>query len=157
MRSWYQFHSRRSRRLRDGGWRRRLRWLLLLCTSGMMSMQKRILGNLARCFVGVAVLANVGCGDDSTPTEPARSATRPVNSTAPTSEGPPSEPVSTLPADSSGPVDTDTGPATEWTCLTEVDEKPDVLKQIGCERDFKALAAEPSDSSLPGAWSVKVI
>lgn len=120
-------------------------------------MQKRILGNLARCFVGVAVLTNVGCGDDSTPNEPAPSATEPVNSSAPTSEEPSSEPVSTLPADSSGPVDTDTGPATEWTCLTEVDEKPDVLKQIGCERDFKALAAEPSDSSLPGAWSVKVI
>ena len=52
-------------------------------------------------------------------------------------------------ADDAGPV--------EWSCLTSEDEMPESLPELGCERDFMALAAQPSDSSLPGALSVKVI
>jgi hypothetical protein len=124
----------------------------------MMSMQTRNwLGNLARCCVGIAVLANVGCGDSSSPNEPALTTTDPSNTSAPVGDEP-SGPVASGPDDtSSGPGVTEPGPATEWSCFTEDGEKPDVLSQIGCERDFRALAAEPSDSSLPGAWSVKVI
>ena len=48
-------------------------------------------------------------------------------------------------------------PARNWECLTSEGDEPDALAEIGCERDFLAVAAEPGDSSLPGALSVKTI
>jgi len=41
--------------------------------------------------------------------------------------------------------------------LESEDGSPDSLGTIGCRGDFDALAAEPTDSSLPGALSVKTI
>lgn len=42
-------------------------------------------------------------------------------------------------------------------CLTQEGDEPEVLPALGCERDFLAVAARPSDSSLPGARSAKII
>lgn len=48
-------------------------------------------------------------------------------------------------------------PPHNWECLTSEGDEPDALAEVGCERDFLALASEPSDSSLPGALSAKTI
>jgi hypothetical protein len=48
-------------------------------------------------------------------------------------------------------------PPRNWECLTSEGDEPDALAEVGCERDFLALAAEPGDSSLPGALSAKTI
>ncbi len=44
-----------------------------------------------------------------------------------------------------------------WACLVTEDESPDFVHEIGCEADFLAVASEPTDSSLPGALSVKTV
>jgi hypothetical protein len=46
----------------------------------------------------------------------------------------------------------------EGTCqIAESAAAPDFLRQIGCRRDFEALASTPLDTSIPGARSVKVV
>ncbi len=42
-------------------------------------------------------------------------------------------------------------------CVAQEGDDPDSLPELGCETDFLAVAAEPADSSLPGALSVKFI
>ena len=42
-------------------------------------------------------------------------------------------------------------------CVAAEGDAPDSLPLLGCERDFLSVAAEPSDSSLPGALSVKFV
>lgn len=44
-----------------------------------------------------------------------------------------------------------------WECLAEDGSEPDSLPELGCESDFDLLASQPTDSSLPGALSVKTI
>lgn len=44
-----------------------------------------------------------------------------------------------------------------WECVTEEGEEFDSLSEIGCADDFERASAEPADSSLPGARSVKTI
>ena len=43
-----------------------------------------------------------------------------------------------------------------WTCLI-AGEAPDFVSQVGCERDFDALASTPLSASIPGARSVKTV
>lgn len=45
----------------------------------------------------------------------------------------------------------------EGTCQSQVGVSPEFLKQLGCRRDFDALASVPIDANLPGARSVKVV
>jgi pyruvate, water dikinase len=53
--------------------------------------------------------------------------------------------------------DPDTEPdQKEWACVIE-DNDPDFSYAIGCETDFKALASEPLDASIPGAISGKTV
>jgi hypothetical protein len=42
-------------------------------------------------------------------------------------------------------------------CIAEEGDEPDSLPALGCDSDFRLLASEPADSSLPGALSVKLI
>ncbi len=44
----------------------------------------------------------------------------------------------------------------EGACVAETDA-PDFLVQVGCRKDFDALASDPLDTSIPGARSVKVV
>ena len=44
-----------------------------------------------------------------------------------------------------------------WACVTAEGEEFDSLSEIGCADDFERASAEPADSSLPGARSVKTI
>jgi pyruvate, water dikinase len=44
-----------------------------------------------------------------------------------------------------------------WECQASDESSVDHLKLIGCREDFDRLAAEPLDSSLPGASSVKTV
>lgn len=44
-----------------------------------------------------------------------------------------------------------------WECLTSEGDDPDALAELGCESDFRKVAVEATDSSLPGAVSVKTI
>jgi hypothetical protein len=47
---------------------------------------------------------------------------------------------------------------TEWTCEADAAAgRPDYLQRIGCLADFQAVADVPSDTSIPGALSVKVV
>jgi hypothetical protein len=48
-------------------------------------------------------------------------------------------------------------PAKSWECAIESGSAPDFSKTIGCEEDFKALASEPLDASIPGAISLKSV
>lgn len=54
-------------------------------------------------------------------------------------------------------------PAREWECVIEAGpggaggEEFDSLPELGCLSDFESAAAVPSDSSLPGALSVKTL
>lgn len=51
----------------------------------------------------------------------------------------------------------DTGPK-EWPCeIPTGSQAPDFVQKTGCKADFQAMAAEPLDSSLPGARSGKVV
>lgn len=51
----------------------------------------------------------------------------------------------------------DEAPPREWECVAEEDADFDSLPEIGCLSDFDQAAAEPFDSSLPGARSVKTL
>jgi pyruvate, water dikinase len=53
----------------------------------------------------------------------------------------------------------DAGPVAveERACVGADDEELAYLEQIGCRKDFDALASVPVDSNLPGARSVKVV
>lgn len=44
----------------------------------------------------------------------------------------------------------------EWSCVIEDDDQ-DFSHAIGCEADFKTLASEPLDASMPGAISGKTV
>lgn len=48
-------------------------------------------------------------------------------------------------------------PSREWECVSEKDEEFNSLEAIGCEADFTRASAEPTDSSLSGARSVKTL
>jgi hypothetical protein len=43
------------------------------------------------------------------------------------------------------------------SCAIVDGSDPDAVSQLGCSRDYDALASEPLDASIPGATSVKVI
>jgi len=55
-------------------------------------------------------------------------------------------------SDSSGDTTEDS-----WECASEEGAQFDSLPQLGCAEDFERASAEPADSSLPGALSVKII
>ena len=60
--------------------------------------------------------------------------------------------------DSAPDSETDETNQTVWECRAEPDAgEIDFLPQIGCEADFDLIAALPSNSSLPGAKTVKTI
>jgi len=42
-------------------------------------------------------------------------------------------------------------------CVHEGKKAPDFLKKLGCEQDYKKLASNPVDASIPGARSVKTV
>lgn len=44
----------------------------------------------------------------------------------------------------------------KWSCVID-SEDPDFSKAIGCEADFRTLASEPLDASIPGAISGKTV
>ncbi len=44
-----------------------------------------------------------------------------------------------------------------WQCAIQSGANPDFTPVIGCEEDFGIVAARPTDSSLPGARSVKTV
>jgi hypothetical protein len=44
-----------------------------------------------------------------------------------------------------------------WSCSITDGTEPDYLTVLGCQTDFKALASEPLDASIPGATSLKTI
>lgn len=46
---------------------------------------------------------------------------------------------------------------TVWSCVSSKDDEFDSLASLGCAEDFERASAEPADSSLPGARSVKTI
>jgi pyruvate,water dikinase len=48
-------------------------------------------------------------------------------------------------------------PLPEGACEVDSKPDPDSLPKIGCTKDFKALASEPLDGSIPGARSAKVV
>jgi hypothetical protein len=48
------------------------------------------------------------------------------------------------------------GEALAWGCLLG-GESPDYAMSLGCEADFGALADNPYDASIPGAWTVKTV
>src|SRR5678815_781438 len=51
----------------------------------------------------------------------------------------------------------DTG-AKQWECVLPKDAvDPEFAQQIGCQNDFDLLAADPYDSSIPGAHSAKTV
>ncbi len=60
-------------------------------------------------------------------------------------------------AGSSHDTKEDVDAAKTWACTLETDEPFDSLPTIGCEQDFERASAEPADSSLPGARSVKTL
>lgn len=46
----------------------------------------------------------------------------------------------------------------DWPCeITDDAETPDYLTRVGCRADFEKLGAQPTDASIPGALSGKVI
>lgn len=47
--------------------------------------------------------------------------------------------------------------ATSWECQPGVSESTEFLSRIGCVEDFRLVASQPLDSSIPGARSGKVI
>lgn len=51
----------------------------------------------------------------------------------------------------------DSGLQVEWACVTTEGQEFDSLASLGCAEDFERASAEPADSSLPGARSVKTI
>jgi hypothetical protein len=53
-------------------------------------------------------------------------------------------------------TDTGTGPTTDWECVV-AEEEPPYATQLGCWDDFVKVAAQPYDSSIPGALSVKTV
>ncbi len=97
-----------------------------------------------------------GCSDDTRHTSPFAEvdASTPDDSTADGS-------ANTHQRGDSGiehnPIDARGDASVQFSCFTEIGDEVDMLRQIGCERDFEAVAVEPTDSSLPGASSVKVI
>ncbi len=58
---------------------------------------------------------------------------------------------------SSSPSEEDPEPERDWECIADEDEDFDSLPELGCLSDFERSAAEPTDSSLPGARSVKTV
>lgn len=58
--------------------------------------------------------------------------------------------------DDGGPGTTDTGTPPSWECVI-TEEIPEFSHQLGCREDYEKLAAEPYDSSIPGALSAKTI
>jgi hypothetical protein len=59
-------------------------------------------------------------------------------------------------ASDAGPSAADAGRADrEWACVSEADEEPDFLSEIGCRDDFDKLASRPIDETIPGARSLK--
>lgn len=44
-----------------------------------------------------------------------------------------------------------------WACSITNGTEPDYLTALGCQTDFKALASEPLDASIPGATSLKTV
>jgi pyruvate, water dikinase len=44
-----------------------------------------------------------------------------------------------------------------WQCVLGAETSPEFSQVIGCEGDFKLLASEPLDASIPGALSVKTV
>jgi hypothetical protein len=48
-------------------------------------------------------------------------------------------------------------PEESWECASEEGADFDSLPQLGCAEDFERASAEPADSSLPGARSVKIV
>jgi hypothetical protein len=44
-----------------------------------------------------------------------------------------------------------------WSCSITDGTEPNYLTVLGCQADFKALASEPLDASIPGATSLKTI
>ncbi len=54
--------------------------------------------------------------------------------------------------------DGDTGPAPkDWACVIPAGTDPDFANQLGCQADYDIVSAEPADSSIPGATSVKTV
>jgi hypothetical protein len=51
----------------------------------------------------------------------------------------------------------DVDAAKTWTCTSVEDVAFDSLASLGCIEDFERASAQPADSSLPGARSVKII
>jgi pyruvate, water dikinase len=52
---------------------------------------------------------------------------------------------------------TDFGVWVEGECVVPDGEEPDYAQGIGCESDFKSLASQPLDESIPGATSSKTV
>lgn len=48
-------------------------------------------------------------------------------------------------------------PEREWECVATGDEEFESLPELGCLTDFESASADPSDSSLTGARSVKTL
>src|SRR5688572_19308904 len=45
-----------------------------------------------------------------------------------------------------------------WPCeIADDTDTPDYLTRVGCRADFEKLGAQPTDASIPGALSGKVI
>lgn len=57
----------------------------------------------------------------------------------------------------SDPAVEEKDPPRTWECAAEEDEEFDSLPEVGCLSDFEQAAALPSDSSLPGARSMKTL
>ncbi len=51
---------------------------------------------------------------------------------------------------------TDSG-GTDWACTLDPESDPDFATQLGCKADYDLVASVPSDSSIPGATSVKTV
>ncbi len=102
----------------------------------------------ARAIAGVFVLAGttaLACSTDES-NEP--STTDLTDDETEVTEG------SDVEGDDDGGTVLPTGPT---ECVSDEGDRPDFLSQIGCARDFTALAAEAVDTSLPGAVATKFI
>lgn len=59
--------------------------------------------------------------------------------------------------DDSNPQDPGKPDDIVWECMIPDGDEPEYSHMIGCEDDFKALASQPLDASIPGALSGKTV
>lgn len=110
----------------------------------------------------------LGCGDSNSSPSPRNPNTEDAGVTGPMLDAAPEgdasrpdAPQSTSRGDSGSEsaADPDGGELSGFPteCVGEAGSVPESLAVLGCEADFELVAAQPLDSSLPGAMSAKVI